>query len=81
MIYVLKASEDFNPPCSCTFSAVLVATLQENRRKKKSSGKFDRFRTQLLVRASGEKTDPVPSECPHRQTNPPLLWLLAHWYR
>ena len=79
MIFVSKASEDFNPPCSCTFSAVLVATLQENR--KKSSGKFDRFLTQLLVRASAEKTDPVPSECPHRQTNPPPLWFLAHWYR
>lgn len=27
------------------------------------------------------ETDPVPSECPHRQTSPPLLRAFTHWYR
>lgn len=59
--------EVFNPPSSWIFTAVLVATLQK---KRTFLSHFYSFQVTDRRRCS-TATDPVPSECPHRQTGPP----------
>lgn len=70
--------EGLGPPCSWSFTAVFVATLKANKN-------IFMFVTCLFwvshVDAVIWETDPVPSECPHRQTSPPLLCTFTQWYR